>query len=360
MTLESPCLPSHHTPASRRNDFQVEAMDPAGVPPSIARVTGPLLLGFLFNYGLFGVLSVQVYTFHEYFPNEQWRLKSLVYGLYIVEAVQTVMITSDAFEKFVYGFGNFSGLDQLNLLWFDVVIMDGVVAFSVQLYFAYRLFLLSRSKILVAFIAIMALAQLSGALATGILAQIGGSFSSLKDRAFIAAMFWFGGGVACDVVIAVAMTWAVSLFPLFNTCRKFLTTQIDIKLLKYRRRFQESGDLVGRLIRLTMETGSLTATVALIDLIVYFAFPNDPFHTTPALALAKLYSNSLMVVLNSRPGARSHQHANETITGVESRRSSAVHCEESFIYLALTTPYALFQAHPNTAVVSHSGPGAQL
>ncbi|EEB96118.1 hypothetical protein MPER_04802 [Moniliophthora perniciosa FA553] len=64
--------------------------------------------------------------------------------------------------------------------------------------------------------------------------------------------------------------------------------------------FQETRDLVRRIIRLTMETGSLTAAVALVDLLLFLVFPNDDFHIVPALTLAKLYSNSLLVVFNSR------------------------------------------------------------
>ncbi|KAJ8095856.1 hypothetical protein PM082_022752 [Marasmius tenuissimus] len=258
----------------------------------------PQLLGFLLNYGLFGVLSVQVYTYYEYFPSDQWHLKLLVYGLYVVEALQSILVTSDAFEKFAYGFGDLGELNKMNLLWLDCCIIDGAVAFCVQVYFAHRLYLLSKSKILSGIILFMALAQFAGAVATGILAEAAGLFSLIRERCFEAAVFWLGGSAACDIVIAIAMTWALS---------------------RYQSRFQESGDVVKRLIRLSMETGSLTATVAFVDLVLYLSYPDNAYHITPALALAKLYSNSLMVVMNSRPGAQRNQPT-ETIT--ESPRSS--------------------------------------
>ncbi|KAL0573130.1 hypothetical protein V5O48_008833 [Marasmius crinis-equi] len=314
---------------SQGDDILVGAMASVEIPPNIAHVTGPLLLGFLLNYGFFGILSVQVYTYHEYFPNDQWYLKLLVYALYFAEAIQSIMITSDAFEKFAYGFGNVPGLDQMNLLWFDCCIIDGAVAFSVQLYFAYRLYLLTKSQLLSGAIVIMALAQFSGAIATGILAQMAGLFSLIRERCFVAAVFWLGGSAACDIVIAVAMTWALS---------------------RYNSKFQESGDLVRRLIRLTMETGSLTATIAFVDLVLYLNFPDNAYHITPALALAKLYSNSLMVVLNSRPGARNH-HARETM--MESRRSS-----KSSLELTSSVPHSVPASkhstalHPRTSIPS--------
>ncbi|KAG7093176.1 hypothetical protein E1B28_006865 [Marasmius oreades] len=270
------------------------------IPPNIADITGPLLLGYLFNYGLFGVLSVQVYTYHNYFPTDGWKTKLLVYGIYIIEAVQSAMITSDAFDNFAYGFGQVSALDSINLIWFDVCILDGAVAFCVQVYFAYRIHLLSKSKILTSTILFMALVQFSGAVGTGILAQLVGVFSLVRERCFVAACFWLGGSAACDILIATSMIWALS---------------------RYKSKFQESEDFVRRLIRLTMETGSVTALVAFIDLVLYLSLPNDSYHITPALILAKLYSNSLMVVLNSRPGAvqlrnRGHDLNTESDTAI--------------------------------------------
>lgn len=55
-----------------------------------------------------------------------------------------------------------------------------------------------------------------------------------------------------------------------------------------------------RLVHLVVETGALTATAATLDLILFLAFPHNAYHGTIALTLAKLYSNSLMVIFNNR------------------------------------------------------------
>ncbi|KAJ8091628.1 hypothetical protein PM082_020862 [Marasmius tenuissimus] len=49
-----------------------------------------------------------------------------------------------------------------------------------------------------------------------------------------------------------------------------------------------------------METGSLTAVVTSLHLILFVVMPNKNYHIAPDLVLAKLYSNSMMVVFNSR------------------------------------------------------------
>ena len=73
-----------------------------------------------------------------------------------------------------------------------------------------------------------------------------------------------------------------------------------VQLTRFDTSFKKTHDLVNKLIRLTVETGALTATIAVIDLILFLAASNTDYHITPALLLAKLYSNTLLVVLNSR------------------------------------------------------------
>ncbi|KAF9258641.1 hypothetical protein L218DRAFT_1004786 [Marasmius fiardii PR-910] len=255
--------------------------DQLGIPPTISHVTGPLLLGFLLNYGFYGILVVQTYIYYTAFPDDKTIHKLLVYSAFIIESAQTVMVTYDAFQDFAFGFGNMGALDSMNLIWFDCCIVDGLVAFIVQAYFAYRIHLLSKSKIIAGFVLFMALAQVSGAIATGVIAKSVGAFSQIRQPCFVPALFWLGGSAVCDVTIAVAMTYVLSR--------------------RYNDVFNETKDLPLRLLVFGSHTdGRIIAAFAAIDLILFLIFPTQDYHITPALALAKVYSNSLLVVFNSR------------------------------------------------------------
>ncbi|KAK7438050.1 hypothetical protein VKT23_018217 [Stygiomarasmius scandens] len=59
-------------------------------------------------------------------------------------------------------------------------------------------------------------------------------------------------------------------------------------------------DAVTRIVRYTVETGSITAIVAIVQVTVQLAFPKNNFFETPSWMLGKLYSNNLLVLLNSR------------------------------------------------------------
>ncbi len=60
------------------------------------------------------------------FPMDRKFTKCLVYGIYIVEFVQTMVFTHDAFATFGYGFGDLEALTGMYFNWFTVPIMSSV------------------------------------------------------------------------------------------------------------------------------------------------------------------------------------------------------------------------------------------
>ncbi|KAK0472970.1 hypothetical protein IW261DRAFT_1343117, partial [Armillaria novae-zelandiae] len=84
------------------------------------------ILGYILNWGLFGTLSVQLYLYYLAFPNDRRFAKYLVYGIYVIEFMQTVLITHDVFATFGYGFGDINTLTRTNSFWLAVPIMSAV------------------------------------------------------------------------------------------------------------------------------------------------------------------------------------------------------------------------------------------
>jgi hypothetical protein len=66
---------------------------------------------------------------------------------YAIELSQTIMVTSDAFVWFVYGWGNLDSISELNVNWFDVPIIVGMVSMIVQCFFAWRIWKFGQSKL---------------------------------------------------------------------------------------------------------------------------------------------------------------------------------------------------------------------
>ncbi|KAF9526408.1 hypothetical protein CPB83DRAFT_467878 [Crepidotus variabilis] len=266
------------------------------IPPNIGAIAGPLvndlnkllseltnrlkLIGYLLHWGLFGVLSTQVYVYHLAFPEDPLRTQALVYGVYLVEFVQTMLFTVTAFNTFAKGFGSMMAIIDGSLLWFSVPIMSSVVTFIVQVFYAYRIYKVGKAKAIAGAVILLACGQLGGGVATGVIAhQIRDFTNFLVVKTLIATGVWNGCSALCDVVIAGAMTYY---------------------LQKHNSRRSSTRRIVQRIIRLVIETGTLTAVLAIVNLALS-VLPGQPtyFQTTSAV-LGKMYSNTMMVVFNSR------------------------------------------------------------
>ncbi|KAI0289825.1 hypothetical protein BC826DRAFT_586736 [Russula brevipes] len=127
---------------------------------------------------------------------------------------------------------------------------------------------------------------------------------------------WFIASSLSDILIAIAMT----------------------SLLRRTRWDQGrySTYVLPRVVQLTIETNTLTASVAIISFVVYIAFPNDIYFTFPTGVIEKLYSNTLFLTLNNRIYFRDHPPP--TISGDSAYLSSTRHPPASPLHFSQTRP----------------------
>ncbi|PBK82337.1 hypothetical protein ARMGADRAFT_1170969, partial [Armillaria gallica] len=251
---------------------------PAGYP--IAELTGPYVVGALLNWGLFGTLSVQLYLYYLAFPNDRRFIKYLVYGIYIIELVQTVLVAHDTFAMFGYGFGDMDSLTGKHLSWFTIPIISAIVAGVGQVFYAYRIFILSKSRIIPISIICISLINSVASIFTGIYGFKAGIIDRLNTRKMhIAVGISCGAAALCDILIAICTTYY---------------------LMRSTTNFRRTRMLVTKIIRLTIETGSVTALAALLDAVLLIVIPHQTSNLALGLVMPKLYANSVYMVLNSR------------------------------------------------------------
>ncbi|ETW77570.1 hypothetical protein HETIRDRAFT_247449, partial [Heterobasidion irregulare TC 32-1] len=104
---------------------------------------GPRLLGILFNWGLLGILTTQLYIYYLNFPKDRRAVKLLVYTLYFLDWAQTCSATYDAFQWFVYGWGDIHALYDLFTGFLNIPILSSTVAGAVQIFFGWRIWMFS-------------------------------------------------------------------------------------------------------------------------------------------------------------------------------------------------------------------------
>ncbi|KAJ7914691.1 hypothetical protein B0H13DRAFT_2001877 [Mycena leptocephala] len=255
---------------------------PPAFPPGLD-IAVLSILAHLLHWGLFGTLTIQIYLYYQAFPNDRRFTKCLVYTVYVIELVQTMIMACDAFAIFGYGFG-------------DLAALTGIVSFIGQTFYAYRLYVLSKRRQIPLGIVLISLASTVAAILTGIFSFEAENVFHLQSRvnSEISAV-WFGGSALVDMIIAASLMYY---------------------LLKRDQGFRQTHALVVKMVRLIIETGSLTALVALANLSVFLAFPQKPYFVTGTAVLPTLYANTILVLLNARiqiVGGRGYAPATDMI-----------------------------------------------
>ncbi|KAJ7200144.1 hypothetical protein GGX14DRAFT_660614 [Mycena pura] len=269
--------------------------------PTTSILTPRQLITYLAEWSLFSTMTVQLYLYYQAFPNDRLLTKCLVYTVYTMHFVEIVLVTLDAFKTFGYGFGDISALTSFGVssIWSDIV--PALVAFIVQSFYASRLYLFCKSWIVPVLIVILSLAISACGFTTVAFVLEAGDVSLIgTKRISIFGGIWLGGSALIDLLIATSMTY-------------YLVTRDT--------GFRRTKILVLKLVRLTIEAGTMTgivsrlmlcsaphapipllhsALVSLTTLILFLVFPNKTYYTTPANIMPFIYANTMLVVLNSR------------------------------------------------------------
>jgi len=201
----------------------------------------------------------QIYYYHMSFQNDSKAIKCLVYGLGVLDTLQTTMFTADIFHWFVFGFGNMDKLDENFLNAWDVPFCAAVISLVVQVFYCWRIYVL-RNKALIVPVIILAISlmQCGAGIATAVIGHKLGKLSLNHSEAqVIQRTLWLVGSVIADTMITVVLIW---------TLMKSRASELQV-----------SSSMLRRIVRLTVETNTLTAGVAVISLIVFFCSPTTSY-----------------------------------------------------------------------------------
>ena len=103
-----------------------------------------------------------------------------MFTLYFLECVQTALSSVDTFHWFSRGWGQLNFLSDPYIAPIDLPVMASLIAMIVQLYFTWRIWVLSTSVLLCALIGTISVAQFIAGIISGIQAR----FLPSEDLAF--------------------------------------------------------------------------------------------------------------------------------------------------------------------------------
>jgi len=104
-----------------------------------------------------------------------------------------------------------------------------------------------------------------------------------------------------------------------------ITATLFFFLRRSKTGFSKTDTIIERLIRTAIETAAVGAIFCVLDVIVFTTKGDTNLHFFFALPQGRIYTNTLMLTLNSRSGLREHLHSNnpQSISLSETNRFAA-------------------------------------
>ncbi|KAF9499030.1 hypothetical protein BDN71DRAFT_1442502 [Pleurotus eryngii] len=250
-----------------------------GNPAEIAH--SYMLIGLYLNIWLYGIMTTQVYLYYMEYPKDKWWIKCLVATLLLADTLNALFICIYVYKSLITNFNNPAFLADPDWIIATDPALTGIIAAIVQLFFSWRIKVLTSNNGIFVVIVVCALVDLAGALSTTVEATKSVSFEESR-RFKWAVIVWLCSEAFGDLVIT-------------GTLVTFLRNK--------KTGFPSTDKLVDRINRMTMQTGLTTSVCAILDIIFFLRYPNG-LHLIFNFALSKLYTNSFMTTLNSRKGWR--------------------------------------------------------
>ncbi|KAJ3545260.1 hypothetical protein NMY22_g2511 [Coprinellus aureogranulatus] len=249
---------------------------PTGNP--YIQMTGPLLMGSLVSFFLNGAFCHADLRFFVY----------LVCVVVVEEILHMVFSTHTTYAILAEGFADPTVLVNSPFSGAALPALNGTVGFCTQIFFAWRVLILTKSvfgKIAAGVIALTAGMQCAAAY--GVTVQ----FTMLaRDIALLRTLertviTWLAGSFTCDIIISITMV-------------------IVLYLARGSTSYTSSKSVLNALIVHTIENGLITTACALVDLLTYLKIPNTFYYVCFEYILGRLYANVLLATLNGRQRMR--------------------------------------------------------
>ncbi|KAJ7240805.1 hypothetical protein C8J57DRAFT_1370736 [Mycena rebaudengoi] len=248
--------------------------DPAAAV-SFSSMFGPMLIGALLNVMLFGVFMAQAHSYFQlYKTNYSWTRYLVVY-LIIMEILNTICNVGVVYQPLISLRDSPLALMKAPRLLAANPVVTVLISTPAQLVMAWRIRLVTKSYWLAGLITLLAFTSFVGGV---IAATIIPTVRILQLQGALAT--WLSATAFADLFITaffVNFLWS---------SKTGLATQTD--------------NVTDKIIFLAFQTGALTSFAAISDATLVLLVPKPYITFIWHLSLSKLYSISLLSVLNAR------------------------------------------------------------
>ncbi|KAK0234134.1 hypothetical protein IW262DRAFT_134835 [Armillaria fumosa] len=243
---------------------------------------GGVLISVFLSILLLGAMFVQLFIYFDHYPKDHTWIKVFVLVLFALDILNSVFVLAWVYKMLIDNFGNIEAFMKADWTAATDPLLSCIMSGMVQFFFAWKIWVLTKNYFFILIIGICALASTAGGLATSIIAfRVWQTvdWPELRVKLDTPALIWLIPAAVCDLIIAIIIT---------------------VYLQRAKGPFKRTNRILNRVIRLTMQNGLLTATIAVVDMVLILAIKDTPYYLFVAFILPKLYTNSAMSSLNSR------------------------------------------------------------
>lgn len=271
----------------------------AAIPASVIESTfGPFVTGVMMQQLFLGIYCVQVYDYWRMFPTDTTFNRATVASMTVVTVLQGVMDYINLYRNAVKYYGNFAMFDiQDWSLWWEIGVtaLAGTIA---QIFFLERCYSATKNMIVLIVVGLAIATSLAFGIASSVEFQRIAQLSRVPEIKN-PIVPWLTATAILDVAISAILIYA---------------------LLRVKTPFRKTEAVITKIIRVTMETSSVTASIAIVNLVLYLALPGEAYHLLPQLIMGKMYAISVMVTLSSRKDLQEIMSTPPTTSYYESTR----------------------------------------
>ncbi|KAK7030122.1 hypothetical protein R3P38DRAFT_3266922 [Favolaschia claudopus] len=271
----------------------------------VGNTFGALLIGAIISYTLLGISTIQVHMYFKRFPQDSLKVKCMVGGVWLGEIGQSISFAIALYTVLITNFGHPERLSHFPTSLIVSACLASLVTFTVQIFFAYRIYTLSKSLYIPTLCWMLSLFRL---IPSNVIL-----FGGIHDP----------GEILNRWSTLFNAIWVVSAL------NDILVAGTMVVLLRERqaRVLERTSAVVDKLITWTIETGMVTSICSIIMVVVFLTLRTTresylltfisssclfPWLITVSVVwlaiwvvIPRLFSNSLLASLNSRASLRS-------------------------------------------------------
>lgn len=252
-------------------------------PESFDSTVGAFEIGVMVSIFLFGLVTVQTFSYYKKFPNDPWQMRTFVAIIWFMELAHTSLSAHSIYWITVINYGRSESLNRFPPSLIAAVVLSGLIGPPIQAFFSHRVLRLSRRWTIPCICWFLSILRCISVLAVAGTAHRSDSITDFKQN-----WKWL-------LATSLAISTVVDVLIAGSLC---------ICLWNQREgTFRRTKRLIDKLMVWSIQTGLLTSIGTATMLILFTAVDNFAWLAVFCI-ISRLFSNSLMASLNARASLR--------------------------------------------------------